>query len=269
MTLRTAMTLSTVVLFSAIPAFAQEVVSFDLRCSNGDVVCPGETVVWEIWVQVTSTGNTGLALACVDLTQDAANPAKLNIPYAEGVPTGMENFSRPDGISNPGEGGNSTGYVGVQRGTAGQTDLVQIGGGQNTFGVAGQTMGTNPNVVAGVGLSGDVLLATGSFTAPATTGEYTFRLVNPIANVMTETATPPNHSPVIGATATFVAESVTFTIPMIGDLNGDGTVNISDLAALLGNYGMTSGADCTDGDLNGDGRVDLSDLAALLANYGH
>ena len=53
-----------------------------------------------------------------------------------------------------------------------------------------------------------------------------------------------------------------------GDLNGDGSVNLSDLAQLLGSYGMTSGAEYEDGDMDGDGDVDLSDLAALLGVYG-
>jgi hypothetical protein len=40
------------------------------------------------------------------------------------------------------------------------------------------------------------------------------------------------------------------------------------LAQLLGNYGMTSGALHRDGDIDGDGDVDLSDLAQLLGVYG-
>lgn len=52
------------------------------------------------------------------------------------------------------------------------------------------------------------------------------------------------------------------------DLDGDGDVDIADLAALLANYGTTSGAIQGNGDLDGDGDVDLSDLAGLLAVYG-
>ena len=55
---------------------------------------------------------------------------------------------------------------------------------------------------------------------------------------------------------------------LLGDLDHNGSVNISDLAQLLGNYGTTSGATYEDGDLNGDGAVTLPDLAELLAAYG-
>jgi hypothetical protein len=53
-----------------------------------------------------------------------------------------------------------------------------------------------------------------------------------------------------------------------GDLDGDNDIDLADLAQLLGNYGMTSGAVYEDGDLDEDGDVDLADLAALLGVYG-
>jgi hypothetical protein len=52
------------------------------------------------------------------------------------------------------------------------------------------------------------------------------------------------------------------------DLDGDDDTDLADLAQLLGNYGMTSGATFEDGDLDGDEDVDLADLAALLGEYG-
>ena len=56
---------------------------------------------------------------------------------------------------------------------------------------------------------------------------------------------------------------------ILGDLDGDGDVDLSDLGQLLAHYGTPSGASYEDGDIDGDGDVDLADVAALLANYGY
>jgi hypothetical protein len=58
------------------------------------------------------------------------------------------------------------------------------------------------------------------------------------------------------------------TTPCTGDLNGDGIVDISDLAMLLANFGTLAGATFEDGDSDGDGDVDIGDLAELLSNFG-
>lgn len=53
--------------------------------------------------------------------------------------------------------------------------------------------------------------------------------------------------------------------------DGDYDVDLSDLAALLSHYGLTSGATCNQGDIQpagGDGDVDLSDLALMLGRFG-
>jgi hypothetical protein len=52
------------------------------------------------------------------------------------------------------------------------------------------------------------------------------------------------------------------------DLDRDRDVDLRDLAQLLANYGITSGATYWDGDLDGDDDVDLDDLAELLSVYG-
>lgn len=54
--------------------------------------------------------------------------------------------------------------------------------------------------------------------------------------------------------------------PIVGDLDADGDVDLSDLAQMLGHYGQ-SGVQYSDGDINGDGIVDLNDLATLLGNF--
>lgn len=53
-----------------------------------------------------------------------------------------------------------------------------------------------------------------------------------------------------------------------GDVNADLSVDLTDLAILLANFGVGSGASEAQGDLDEDEDVDLTDLAILLANFG-
>jgi hypothetical protein len=59
-------------------------------------------------------------------------------------------------------------------------------------------------------------------------------------------------------------------VVVICDIDGDGDVDLSDLAALLAAYFSCTGDDDynPDADFDGDGCVDLSDLADLLGDYG-
>jgi T5SS/PEP-CTERM-associated repeat protein len=73
---------------------------------------------------------------------------------------------------------------------------------------------------------------------------------------------------VVYGASSLMLEAVEEQVPCDGDLDGDGDVDLGDLAQLLGSYGTTNGAAYEDGDLDGDGDVDLADLAALLGFYG-
>jgi hypothetical protein len=55
---------------------------------------------------------------------------------------------------------------------------------------------------------------------------------------------------------------------LAADLDSDGDVDLSDLTALLANYGTLAGAEYEDGDLDGDEDVDLSDLTVMLSEFG-
>lgn len=52
-----------------------------------------------------------------------------------------------------------------------------------------------------------------------------------------------------------------------GDINGDGSINASDLALVLGAWGACAPCTACAGDLNGDGIVDATDLATVLGAW--
>ena len=58
--------------------------------------------------------------------------------------------------------------------------------------------------------------------------------------------------------------SIACTPNCVADIDGDGNVGGSDLAALLGAWGSSS----TTADLDGDGTVNGADLASLLGAWG-
>ena len=59
-------------------------------------------------------------------------------------------------------------------------------------------------------------------------------------------------------------------VPLVGDVDYDGDVDLADLAGLLGAYGLCEGHPDYDpnGDFDASGCVDLWDLLILLSNYG-
>ncbi len=244
----------------------------------GQTVAPGTAIAWSIKVSVSTGDNLGLALISADLVQDPNNPAKFDIPPgdAASIPAIMSGFNRPGGITNPGEGGAPSGYIGVQRVASGQTykNLIQIGGGQNTFGQAGTGFGTDPNVEGGIGQSGQQLVLSGTFNAPATNGVYTFRLENVLVNVLDTLNTPPNFSQVSAATVNTSAASFSFTVgptACIGDTNCDGTVGFGDINPFVA--GLTGGPMCNplNFDINQNGTVgfdDINPFVALLSGGG-
>lgn len=254
----------------AASATAQTVTVSLTSPQNGQTVAPGSTINWTISFTVSAGGNAGLALLVTDLTQDAGNPATLDIPPAASVPAGLANFARPQGISNPAEAPATNGYLGTQRGASGAKNLVQIGGGQNTFGQArpaGSGVAENAVLAGGVGQSGSVTLASGSFSAPAADGSYTFALANTVANVISTLNAPPAFSPVAAASVVGGTSSFSFTVGGAagcdGDLDADNDVDLDDLLILLSAFGTGSG-----GDIDGDSDTDLDDLLILLSGFG-
>lgn len=53
-----------------------------------------------------------------------------------------------------------------------------------------------------------------------------------------------------------------------GDVDGNGSVDLGDLAILLAHFGMIDGAAMADGDSDADQDVDLADLSSILSRFG-
>jgi hypothetical protein len=248
---------------------------------SGKTIYPNSTVDWNVRVRVSTGDNQGLALLACDLVQAPGNPALFDVPPGNptAIPPEMSGFDRPGGITNPGEGGAASGYIGVQRGQTGQMNLVQIGGAQNTFGQAGSVFGTDPVVDPGIGQGASPqLVVSGSFPAPAAPGSYTFSLQNAIASVLITIGTPPEFSQVSRAAVNLDGASFSFTVVQFihGDLNCDGQVNFGDINPFvlrLSNPALYQSQypNCPDanGDCSGDGQVNFGDInpfVALLSN---
>ena len=56
--------------------------------------------------------------------------------------------------------------------------------------------------------------------------------------------------------------------PILGDIDGDGTVGANDLLILLANWGRCENCDDCPADLDDNCTVGASDLLILLANWG-
>lgn len=256
------------------PLLSAQTVSVSLISPEaGDVVTPGTAVHWRIDFSVSTANNAGLVLMVVDLTQDKTNPELFDIQPADGVPSALANFSRPAGISNPGETDPTTGFTGVQRGEEGQKDLKQIGGAQNTFGEAmapGSGIAESANVVNGVGQSGPVTLAGGVIIAPNTPGLYSFHLGNATANVILPIAGPQRITPVTEATVIMPIQSIVFEVASAPcescDVNCDGASNGLDIQSLVDSIVSGSSPTCSScaGDLNGSGDITPADVVAFI-----
>jgi hypothetical protein len=204
---------------------------------HGQTVPPGATISWSIHATVSTGDNLGLALISVDLVQDAGAPATVDLLPAT-PDAALADFDRPRGLCNP---GSPSGFGGTPAGPPGGQNLLQIGGAQNTFGVAG----------AGIG-----------------EGTYTYELQGALANVLTAINPAPLQSIVEPATVILAAPLLSFTVGgLAGDLDGSGCVDQSDLGILLANFGCEQPGPCP-GDVDGDGDTDQGDLGALLAFFG-
>jgi hypothetical protein len=61
--------------------------------------------------------------------------------------------------------------------------------------------------------------------------------------------------------------SCDFTVTISTDVDGSGTVDLTDLMLLIGQFGTCLACDCT-ADADGSGEVDVWDLLQLLNEWG-
>lgn len=77
------------------------------------------------------------------------------------------------------------------------------------------------------------------------------------------TALPPGmHALRLRSNSNYLFSVQSVVSELLGDLNGDGSVDAKDLATMLGGWGGAAG------DLDGNGTTDAGDLALLLGNWG-
>ena len=131
----------------------------------------------------------------------------------------------------------------------------------STFTVSGTVTGNNgtsfPSVVVSDG--------TNSYNA-IVTAEGTFTVDVPVlaTGVYALTASKTGY---LKYTKSNIAEAIANINAIIkaGDVNGDDSINLNDLSALLGSYNTS--VDTIEKDFDESGTINLNDLSALLVNY--
>ncbi len=245
-------------------------------------VKPGSSFAWRIDQRTEDELAMGLAGYTVNLLQATSNPAPIALTSGT-VPAAMAGFSRPAGVCNPPPQGSGlvTGFGGTpvaDPNFPGAVNLVQIGGMQNTFGIAIGTMGQDLIVDTGIGQGATAQVVTsGTFVVPTPAGSYTLYLDRGAANVIGSVGVAPSPTTCVAATVSLGAP-LTFTVRCVADLDDgsntgtpDGSVSIDDLLYFLAMFDVGNLA--ADLDENGedpallDDAVDISDLLFMLAHF--
>ncbi len=252
--------------------------SLTLSCTScATPVAPGTPLTWHLTLQLGYVPeDLGLAAFCVDMVQVFGNPAGVALAPAPrpALSSDLARFDRPLGIANPdppvGTAGSAFGGTPLAAGTGvpDGIDLIQIGGSQNTFGSTGVAIGTSTTVLSGFALgSGGEVIATGSFLAPATPGNYQVELRRGLVNVVT-TIGGLGVPSIVRSAIVDLGQPLAFTVDdnlCPADFNHDGVLDPDDLADFIACY--FASPPCAQADVNGDSIVDPDDLADYIAAY--
>ncbi len=132
--------------------------------------------------------------------------------------------------------------------------------------VTGSSVTVTATATDNVAVNSVALYVDGSLFQTDTTSPYSFSIPNTSLVNGTHTlyaiATDTSNNTQQSTTINFTYQQF-----KAGDIDGNGTVDLSDFFILRTNYGKT-GMVRSQGDLTGDGAVDLSDFFILRQNYG-
>jgi hypothetical protein len=127
------------------------------------------------------------------------------------------------------------------------------------------TLGDSDSIASGSFFSGNLLQPTFPGQSPTNAADpksFGGAIVN-VALTYNNNGTPEPYQAVL-----FVGPQLQAPAPVcIGDADGSGTINFSDITAVLANFGST-GAPGIQGDADNNGSVNFSDVTAVLANFG-
>jgi len=226
----------------------------------------------QIFVQDSVAGTAGADT--VTLKQDADH---AHIDWTIGTTTGQFPINDPAGLTITGNGGNDIITLSTVNGNPLPTSLhlngtFTINGLQGSNPLAGTTleMGRSTVFISYGGASPAAGIRS-ALAAGYNSGAWNGSSANG-AITSSAAASNSNHNTAVGwsdsADGTGInttPNSIELKYTLVGDVNLDGAVNITDVNALVPHYN-SSGA-WTGGDFNYDGLVNITDVNALVPNY--
>ncbi len=246
--------------------------SGNLTVSGGSVTTGNVTIGIQDSAGGSLTVSGGAVTAASIATGTSNGPAAVNF---NGGTLSVGNFAVGGGLSNVGTGTLAPGGAGVVGTTSIVGGYVQGTTATLAIDIAGDASYDAITASASSIINGSISITDLGSYVPG--GGKSFNVITLTGGILTGTPTLTGPAAslftasIIGGDILQLRTEGPFVGDIQGDLNGDGTVNFSDLGILLANYGNTDSGGLSGymlGDINDDGVVNFSDLGLLLANYG-